>query len=72
LIAESFNLLNRDNQRLDITDNGFSTTAANFVQQSTTVNSRHYPAQYRVLNGFMVPTTSFAPRQIQFALRLLY
>jgi len=71
-LAESFNLFNRDNKRLDITDDGFSNAAANFVQQDSVVNSRHFPAQYRVLNGFMVPSNSFAPRQVQFALRMLY
>jgi len=72
LIAEAFNLLNRDNKRLDITDNGFSTTAANFVQTTKTVNARQYPAHYEVMNGFLKPTTAFAPRQVQFALRMMY
>ncbi len=72
LIAEAFNVFNRDNQRLDITDDGFSTTAGDFVQTTTTINSRQYPAHYQVVNGFMRPTTAFAPRQVQFALRFLY
>jgi hypothetical protein len=72
LIAESFNLLNRDNQRLNIDDSGFDTTAANFVQTSRVVNSTQYPAHFESLNGFLKPTTSFAPRQVQFALRILY
>ena len=72
LIAESFNLLNRDNQRLDITDNGFDTSAAMFVATSKTVNNMHYPAHFEALNGFLKPTNSFAPRQVQFAVRFLY
>jgi hypothetical protein len=71
-LCESFNLFNRDNQRLDITDDGFRNSAAQFVQQDSVVSSRHYPAQYRTMNGFMTPTSAFAPRQVQFALRLLY
>jgi hypothetical protein len=72
LIAESFNLLNRDNQRLNIDDTGFDTTAANFVQTAKTVNSTQYPAHFVALNGFLKPTSSFAPREVQFALRILY
>jgi hypothetical protein len=72
LIAEAFNLFNRDNKRLDITDDGFSTTAANFVQTTAILGSRQYPAHYRVINGFLSPTTAFAPRQVQFAVRFLY
>ena len=72
LIAESFNLLNRDNKRLDITDDGFSTSAAMFVGTSTTVNHTHYPAHFQSLNGFLRPSNAFAPRQVQFAVRILY
>ncbi|MGZ4787810.1 MAG: TonB-dependent receptor domain-containing protein [Terriglobales bacterium] len=72
LIAEAFNLFNRDNQRFDINDDGFSTTAANFVPTTTTVSSRQYPAHYQVVNGFLKPATAFAPRQVQLALRFLY
>lgn len=72
LMAEAFNTFNRDNKRVDVTDDGFSNSAASFVQYDTVVNARHYPAQYRVLNGFLVPTNAYAPRQIQFAVRLYY
>jgi hypothetical protein len=72
LIAESFNSFNRDNKRLEITDDGFGTTAASFMYQDTTIAARHYPAQYRMSNGFLVPSSSYAPRQVQFALRVLY
>jgi Carboxypeptidase regulatory-like domain len=72
LIAESFNSFNRDNKRLDTSDDGFSTTAANFIYQDSTIAARHYPAQYRVSNGFLVPNSSYAPRQVQIALRLQY
>ncbi len=72
LMAEMFNAFNRDNKRLDISDDGFGGSAADFVQQDTVINARHYPAQYRTLNGFLVPTNSYAPRQIQFAIRLYY
>lgn len=72
LLAEAFNAFNRDNKRVDIGDDGFSNSAASFVQQDTVIDSKHYPAQYRFLNGFLVPTNAYAPRQIQFALRIYY
>jgi len=72
LMAEAFNAFNRDNKRVDIGDDGFSNSAATFVQQDTVLNAQHFPAQYRLLNGFMVPTSAYAPRQIQFAVRLYY
>ena len=72
LMAEAFNVFNRENQRINTTDDGFDNSAASFVQQDSVVNSQHYPAQYRVLNGFLQPTDSYAPRQIQFALRFYY
>jgi hypothetical protein len=72
LMAEAFNVFNRDNKRVNITDDGFDNSAASFVYQDTVVNAKHFPAQYRVLNGFMIPTDSYAPRQLQFAIRLFY
>src|SRR5262249_30939211 len=36
-IAESFNVFNRDNQRVQITSNGLISNAASFVPESTTV-----------------------------------
>jgi hypothetical protein len=72
LMAEAFNVLNRDNKRVNITDDGFDNSAATFVQQDSVVNATHFPAQYRLLNGFMQPTDSYSPRQLQFAIRLFY
>jgi hypothetical protein len=72
LMAEAFNTFNRNNQRVDISDDGFGNSAADFVQQDSVVDARHYPAQYRLLNGFLTPTNAYSPRQIQFAIRLYY
>jgi hypothetical protein len=72
LMAESFNVFNRDNKRVDMTDDGFGNSAASFVQSDTVINAKHYPAQYRTLNGFLVPTNAYAARRIQFALRFYY
>lgn len=72
LLVESFNLLNRDNRRVDITDNGFQTSAAQFVNLSTTVNGKHYPASFRTLSSFLKPTSAYAPRQVQIAIKMAF
>jgi hypothetical protein len=72
LLVESFNVLNRDNKRVDTTDDGFQSAAANFVVQDTTVNNHRYPAQFRTSNGFLQPNNAYAPRQIQISLRVSY
>jgi hypothetical protein len=72
LLAESFNLLNRANKRVEVTDDGFQNAAASFVTDVKTAAAAHYPAHYRVRFGFMTPTSAYAPRQVQFALRLVF
>jgi hypothetical protein len=72
LLAESFNLFNRDNQRLDITDNNFQTTAAQFLPTTAMVNGKQYPAEFRTLSSFLKPTSSYAPREVQLALKLKF
>src|SRR5438552_15838972 len=47
LIVESFNLLNRDNQRVQITDDGFVNTAGQFVYLDNRIGINYFPAQYR-------------------------
>src|SRR5262249_39172397 len=53
LVAESFNLFNRDNKRVDSTDDGFLSSAANFVTTDTLINNHRYPAQFRLSSGFL-------------------
>lgn len=72
LLAEAFNMFNRDNKRIGSSADGFDNSAAHFVQQDTVVNSSHFPAQYRKLDGFLRPASSYAPRQIQIAVRFYY
>jgi len=72
MLAESFNLFNRNNKRVDISDDGFTNTAAQFVALDKTVNNRTYPAYYSRLTSFLSPNNSYAPRQVQLAVRLLY
>jgi hypothetical protein len=70
LTAESFNVFNRDNQRFEISDNGFYNSAGQFVKYTQSVGGSYYPAYYQQPASLMKPTTSFAPRQMQFSMRL--
>jgi hypothetical protein len=70
LTGESFNLLNRDNQRNDISDNGFYNTAGQFIKYSQNIGGTYYPAYYQQPTSLMKPTSSFAPRQMQVSMRL--
>lgn len=72
IVAEAFNALNRDNQRVVITDDGFTSTATDFVQLDKTVAGRYFPAYYQRPANLVKATSAYAPRQIQFALRLIY
>ena len=72
LIAESFNLFNRSNQRLDFTDDGFQNAAGQFVPLDRQVGGRNYPAYYQQPTNFMRATSAYAPRQIQLALRFVF
>jgi hypothetical protein len=44
LMAESFNLLNRDNKRVQITQDGFVSNAAQFVQTDKAIGINIFPA----------------------------
>jgi len=72
LTAESFNLLNRDNPRTVTTSDGFVASAAQFVQTTKQIGINYFPAQYRTSTNFLHPTTAYAPRQVQFGLRLIF
>jgi len=72
LVAESFNLLNRENQRVAITSNGMIASASSFVQDSVTANIAPYPGYYQLPGNFMKPNASYAPRQIQLAIKFVY
>ena len=71
-IAESFNLFNRDNQRLAITSNGMVATASTFVQNSVETSGAPYPGYYSLPGNFMRPNAAYAPRQIQFGVKFIY
>ena len=70
LMAESFNLLNRDNKKYGIADTGFYNSAGRFVKYSQSAGGTYYPAYYQQPTSFMKATSAFAPRQTQFSMRL--
>ena len=70
LMGESFNLFNRDNMRLGLTDNGFYNSAGQFVKYTQQAGAAHYPAYFQQPTSFMKPASSFAPRQLQLSMRL--
>jgi hypothetical protein len=72
LVAESFNLLNRDNQRVAITSDGMVANASTFVQSDVSANLAPYPGYYQLPNNFMKPNAAYAPRQIQLALKFIF
>ena len=70
--ADSFNLLNRDNQRVTITTNGLTVNATTFVQNSTTAGLAPYPGYYQLPQNFLRPNAAYPPRQIQLGLKLVF
>ena len=72
LLAECFNFTNRDNKRVDVTDDGFVNAAGQFVPYSTTVSGRQYPAYFLSSSSFLTPNNAYAPRQVQFGIRFAF
>jgi hypothetical protein len=70
VMAESFNLFNRTNRRVNISDDGFYNSAGQFVSYSTSTIGGQYPGYFQLNSRFLVPTNAYAPRQVQLALRL--
>ncbi|HYN16320.1 MAG TPA: TonB-dependent receptor [Terriglobales bacterium] len=72
LMAESFNLFNRDNKRVAISDSGFTNSAGEFVLGDKTIGVNHYPGYYTSNPNFLVPTSAYAPRKVQLAGKLIF
>ncbi len=71
-IAESFNLFNRTNARVQISDDGFYNAAGQFVAYSTTVGGTKYPGEFLMNSQFLTATNAYAPRQVQLSVRLSF
>lgn len=72
LIAESFNIFNRNNKRVDINNDSFANQAGQFVKVSKVIGVNNFPAYYQKPTNFLRATSSYAPRQIQLAIRLTF
>ena len=70
--AESFNLFNRLNARYRITDDGLMSNTAQFNYGTKHLGINYFPAYYQVPTNFVRATSAYAPRQLQFALRLAF
>jgi hypothetical protein len=70
LTGESFNLMNRDNQRYLTDASGFYNSAGQFIKYSQSAGGTYYPAYYQQPTSLMKPTSSYAPRQVQLSMRL--
>ncbi len=72
LIIESFNLLNRDNKLVTITENGLQSDTAYFVKMFTPLGIQYYPGHYQVPSSSVQVLNSYPPRQIQLALKMSF
>jgi hypothetical protein len=72
LMLESFDLMNRDNQRVEITDDGFTNTADQFSQGTQRIGAQYFPASHQKPANFMTTTNAYAPRQVQVAIKVIF
>jgi hypothetical protein len=72
LIGESFNLLNRNNGLVQITEDGLESNTAYFVKISNQLGINYFPGHYQVPSNPLKIMNSYPPRQIQLALRMTY
>ncbi len=72
LAAESFNLFNRNNRRVLITQDGFQSAGTQFVQTDKRIGINIFPGQYRAPTSLLQIHDAYAPRQLQLSLRLTY
>jgi hypothetical protein len=72
LLADSFNLLNRDNLRFQIGEQGFASTSTEFVKIGKELGINYFPAYFQSAASPRKATSSFAPRQLQFGMKLIY
>jgi hypothetical protein len=70
LVIESFNLLNRDNKLVTITEDGLTSNSAYFVKVSNQIGINYFPGHFQVPTNPVQATNSFPPRQIQLALKM--
>jgi hypothetical protein len=57
---------------VDISDDGFLNSAGQFVISDKHIGYTYFPGYYNRVTDFMRPTSAYAPRQVQLALRLMF
>jgi Carboxypeptidase regulatory-like domain/TonB dependent receptor len=72
LIVESFNLLNRDNQLVQITEDGLESSSAYFVKISNQLGINYFPGHFQIPSSPFTITNSYPPRQVQLAVRMTF
>ncbi len=72
LMVESFNLLNRDNKMVQITEDGLQSNTAYFVKESNKLGINYFPGHYQIPASFLKMTNSYPPRQVQLALKAVF
>ena len=72
LVVESFNLLNRDNKRVLITQNGLESDTAYFVKISNELGVNYYPGHFQIPSNPLRTTNAYSPRQVQLALKMIF
>jgi hypothetical protein len=70
--ADSFNVFNHANDRVTITSNGLTAEATTFTPYSAYVNGVPYPGYYQQPQNFLKPNAAFAPRQVQFGVKMIF
>jgi len=72
LIGESFNLFNRDNGLVRITEDGLESDTAYFEKISNSIGINYFPGHYQIPSNPVKIMNSYPPRQIQLAMRLSF
>jgi hypothetical protein len=70
LNAESFNLFNRDNKTYIISASGFYNSAGQFIKYTQYASGTYFPAYYQQPTSLLKLNSAYAPRQMQFSMRL--
>jgi hypothetical protein len=71
-LIETFNLFNRNNKRVTISDQGFLNLAGQFLQGDKRLGVNYFPGYYQRSANFLAATNAYAPRQVQFAFRIVF
>jgi hypothetical protein len=72
MVVESFNLLNRDNKRVQVTEDGLQSNVADFTKIGTKLGINYYPGHYQIPRNPLQATNAYSPRQVQLAMKLIF